>query len=165
MATFNLREGRVRQSNLHLVRPGRLRNRQLIEEMYEHRHQREVGPIVGIAWRLLWSEKGGLAAVWYFVLMHLAGLADRHGWRRLADLVRRFVPVHRVERGCSDLLGTRFRFVLTEVGGCAIDIDTEPDYDASVLCFDQWRERQSARAEQLVGPLPLGAGRDRDHGA
>ena len=56
MATFNMREGRVRQSNLHLVKPGRLRNRQLIEEMYEHRHQREVGLIVDFAWRLLWDR-------------------------------------------------------------------------------------------------------------
>ncbi len=153
MAMFNLREGRVRQSNLHLVRPGRLRNRQLIEEMYERRHQREIGSVIGLAWRLLRSERGGFTAVWYVLLMHLAGLADRHGMQWLADLLRRFVPVRRIERGCSDLLGTRFRFVLTEVGGCAIDIDTDEDYEASVARFRAWRERQAERAERLVGPL------------
>ena len=41
MAYFNLREGRFRQSNLHLIRPGRVMNRNYVEEMYEHRHQRE----------------------------------------------------------------------------------------------------------------------------
>ena len=41
MAYFNLREGRFRQSNLHLIRPGRVLNRCYVEEMYEHRHQRE----------------------------------------------------------------------------------------------------------------------------
>ena len=157
MASFNLREGRVRQSNLHLVRPGRLRNRQLIQEMYERRHQREIGPVIGLAWRLLRSERGGFTAVWYVLLMHLAGLADRHGFSRLADLLRRFVPVRRIERGCGDLLGTDFRFVVTEVGGCAIDIDTDEDYEASVLRFRAWRERQAERAQRLVGPL-LGPG-------
>ncbi len=157
MATFNLREGRVRQSNLHLVRPGRLRNRQLIEEMYERRHQREIGPVIGLAWRLLRSERGGFTAVYYVLLRHLAGLADRRGLKRLADFLRRFVPVRRIERGCSDLLGTEFRFVVTEVGGCAIDIDTDADYEASLLRFRAWRERQAERAERLVGPL-LGPG-------
>src|SRR3990172_1408022 len=85
MAYFNLREGRFRQSNLHLVRPARLRNRQRIEEMYRHRHQREIGPILKLAWRLLRSERGGLAIVLYYALMHLAGLAHRHGLRRSAD--------------------------------------------------------------------------------
>jgi len=63
-----------------------------------------------------------------------------------------------VERGRGDLLGTRFGFVVTEVGGCAIDIDTEPDYDVSVRRFPDWRERQRDRAEKLVGPLPLPPG-------
>ena len=59
MAYFNLREGRFRQSNLHLSRPGRVMNRTYVEEMYEHRHQREFAEIVGLAWRLLRSERGG----------------------------------------------------------------------------------------------------------
>ena len=41
MAYFNLREGRFRQSNLHLVKPARLGNRHYIEDLYEHRYQRQ----------------------------------------------------------------------------------------------------------------------------
>ena len=37
----------------------------------------------------------------YYALMHLAGVADRRGWRRIADCVRRLVPIARVERGIS----------------------------------------------------------------
>jgi hypothetical protein len=167
MASFNLREGRVRQSNLHLVRPARLRSRHLIQEMYERRHQREMGQVLSLAWRILRSERGGLSAVWYVLLMHLAGLVDRRGWRRLADRVRRFVPMRRLELGTGDLLGTRFRFVVTEVGGCAVDIDTEADYDASVQSFRAWSERQAERAARLVGPLPLalGPGGERERSA
>lgn len=158
VATFDLREGRVRQNNLHLVAPARLRNRHYIQDMYEHRHQRELRQMLGVAWRLLRNERGGLAVLWYFLLMHLAMQADVHGWRRLADRIRRLIPIARIERGVSDLLGTRFRFVLTDVGGCAIDIDLDEQLEAAEARYEEWRAGQARRAERLVGPLPLASG-------
>lgn len=155
MACFNLREGRLRQSNLHLVKPARVGNRLIIEEMYAQRHQKELGSILALAWRLLRNERGGLAVLYYYALMHLSGLADRHGWSRLADFLRRGIPLARVERGCSDLLRTRFRFVVTDVGGCAIDIDNEHDWDTVLQCFPEWSRAQAQKAERLCGPLPL----------
>ena len=157
MAYFNLREGRFRQSNLHLIRPGRVMNRSYVEEMYEHRHQREFAKIIGLAWRLLRSERGGFAVVGYYGLMHLAGFLDRRGIRRIADRVRRWIPLARIERGCSTLLRGDFQFVVTEGGGCAVDIDNEHDYDIAELRYDEWRKDQLARVEQLYGPLPLPA--------
>jgi molybdopterin-guanine dinucleotide biosynthesis protein A len=160
MAYFNLREGRFRQSNLHLVRPARLGNRHYIEEMYRHRFQRQVGPIVALAWRLLTSERGGLAIVWYYALMHLAGLANRHGFGRIADLLRRWIPIARVERGCGDLLRTRFRFVVTEIGGCGVDIDNEHDFEVARERFAEWKSAQAARVASLCGPRAIvGGGR------
>jgi GTP:adenosylcobinamide-phosphate guanylyltransferase len=157
MAYFNLREGRFRQSNLHLSRPGRVTNRYYVEEMYEHRHQREFGQIAGLAWRLLRSERGGFAVLGYYGLMHLAGLLDRRGYRRIADRVRRWIPMARIERGISALLGASFEFVITEGGGCAVDIDNEHDYDIAARRYDEWRKVQLERVEQLYGPLPLPA--------
>jgi hypothetical protein len=160
VATFDLREGRVRQSNLHLVAPARLRNRHYIQEMYDHRHQRELGQMLALAWRLLRYEKGGLSVLWYFLLMHLAMQADEHGWRGLADRIRRLIPIARIERGVGDLLGTRFRFVVTDVGGCAIDIDLDEQLDAAEARFEEWRAVQARRAQELVGPLALPPGRE-----
>ncbi|HEY5657444.1 MAG TPA: hypothetical protein VIY27_06610 [Myxococcota bacterium] len=158
MAYFNLREGRFRQSNLHLIRPGRIGNRHYIEEMYEHRHQREFGSIAGLAWRLLRSERGGLVVFGYYVLMHLAAMADRSGWQGLADRLRHWIPIARIENGCSALLRASFCFVATEAGGCAVDIDTERDYDVSALRYDDWYKAQIELAERLYGPaLPAGA--------
>jgi hypothetical protein len=157
MATFNLREGRFRQSNLHLVRPARIGNRHYVEDMYRHRHQRELGEILGLAWHLLTNERGGLRMIYWYVLMHAAGLLDRWGWRRAADVIRRWIPLARVERACGDLLRTRFRFVVTEVGGCAIDIDTEEDCDAARLRFEEWSKAQQLRAAQLAGRAPPAA--------
>ncbi len=157
MAYFNTREGRFRQNNLHYVRPMALGNRNYIEEMYEHRYQREIGNIIGLAWRILVSEGGGLSIVVYYALIHLAGVADRRGWRRIADLLRRWVPLSRVEKACSQLLDTRFRVVVTEAGGCAVDIDNEHDYDAALRGYERWRPRQVAKARSLYGPLALPA--------
>ena len=155
MATYNLCEGRYRQSNLHLAKPARLGNRRYIEEMYQHRHQRELGAILGLAWTLLTSERGGLRVLGCYVLMHVAGVADRWRFRRLANWVRRWISIAQVERGCSDLLRTEFRFVVTEIGGCAIDVDTELEFDVASQRYREWREAQDAVAERRYGPLPL----------
>lgn len=156
MAYFNLREGRFRQSNLHLIRPARVRNRHYLEEMYEHRYQKELGSILSLGFRLLRNESGGFAVLGYYLLVHLAGFADRLRWSRLADLLRRFVPSARFERGCGALLGADFRFVVTRAGGCAVDIDSERDYEVSVRCFEALTRAQRQRAERIYGPLPPG---------
>lgn len=157
MAYFNLREGRFRQSNLHLVKPARLGNRHYIEDMYEHRYQKQIGEMVKLGWTLLRAEGGGFAVIYYYGLMHLAGVADRRGWRRLADFLRNRIPMPRIERGCSALLRTQFRFIVTEGGGCSVDIDNEADYDAATALFERWRARQVTRVEAHYGPLPLAA--------
>jgi len=162
MAYFNLREGRYRQSNLHLIRPARIGNRHYIEEMYEHRYQRQIGQMIALGWRLLRLQEGGLAVLYYYAMMHLAAIADRTGLVRVADALRARIPRTRVEAGCSALLRGRFHFVVTEVGGCAVDIDNEHDYDAARARFEVWRARQRARAEALFGPPSLDRGGSRE---
>ncbi len=155
MAYINLRGGRVRQSNLHLVRPAKIVNRFYIEEMYEHRYQREFGNILALAWRLLISERGGFVLLLYYSLMHLASIADRHHWKRIADTIRQWIPMARIEKGVSSLLRASFRLVVTRAGGCAVDVDNERDLDVARLRYDEWSERQRERAQVLYGPLPL----------
>ncbi len=155
MAYFNLAEGRFRQSNLHLARPARLVNRYYVEELYENRYQKEIGNIVKLAWKLLRTEQGGARLLLLYARMHLASIADRHGWRRVSDWLRRGIAMSRIEGILSLLLRTRLRFCVTDVGGCAIDIDNEPDYDAATVRFDEWRAAQQERAARLDGRLAL----------
>ena len=110
-----------------------------------------------MAWRLLTSERGG-CVFYYYVLMHFAGVADRRGLTRLADTLRRFAPLARIEACCSDLLRASVRFVVTEAGGTAIDIDNEHDYDVAKLRFAEWSKAQASRAEQLYGAPALEPG-------
>jgi hypothetical protein len=154
MAYFNLREGRFRLNNLHLVKPARIGNRSYIEEMYEHRYQKQFGNIVSLAARLVKKEEGGLRILRYFVLIHFAGIANRRGWRRLADWLRARIPLDLVAEACSALLRADFRFAVTNIGGCAVDIDNEGDYVVAKLAFEPWRTAQLERAQQLYGQLP-----------
>lgn len=157
MAYFNLAEGRLRQSNLHLVRPSRLGKRQYVQEMYENRYQKQLGNALHLAWTIVSDEGGGVRVLFYYLLMHLGGVFDRRGWHRLADATRRMLPIARVERAVSALLDTRFRFVITEGGGCAVDIDNERDYDVMKERFDVWHERHIRAVEARYGPPALPA--------
>lgn len=142
MAYFNLCEGRVRQSNMHLVRPPKLGKRHPIEEMYEHRYQKKLGNALALAWRIFWDDVGGLRMVFFYALMHLAGAFDRNGWRWLADRFRSWVTFGRVERSLSALLAGSVRFVVTEGGGCALDVDNERDFDVMKERYDDWHALQ-----------------------
>jgi len=157
VAYFNLREGRLRQSNLHWAKPARIGNRYRIEDMYEHRHQREFWNMATLAWKLFWSRSAGPMIVYFYAVMHLAGAVDRWGLRRVADWLRQYVTLPLSERAVGGVLGTDFRFLVTEAGGCAIDVDTEEEYDAACERFDEWKKAQQARAEAIYGPVPLPA--------
>lgn len=160
MAFFHTADGLFRQNNLHLVRPARIGNRGAIEEMYEHRYQKQLGQMLGLAWRILSSRGGGPLMLIYYALMHLALTFDRMGLKGFADWTRRGVAVNRVERACSSLLGAHFRLLVVETGGAAIDIDNEHDLDVARMRFEEWTraERQRARARYGAAPAPASEG-------
>lgn len=153
VAFFNLKDGRLRQSNLHLAKPARILNRENIQEMYRHRHMREFGNMIGLGSRLFFRE-GGIAILFFYMLMHFGGLADRWGWRRIAHFISRGVSLKTNEWGISKLLACNFRFVVTPLGGCAIDVDTEEEYDQVQAHFEKWSAIERERAEAMFGPLP-----------
>ena len=157
MAYFNLAEGRVRQSNLHLVRPPRLGKREYIQEMYENRYQKQLGNALRLAWTIFSDEGGGARVLFYYGAMHLAGWFDRKGLRRTADRLRQLLPITRVERAVSALLATDFRFVITEGGGCAVDVDNENDYDVMQQRYDEWQRGQAAAVAERYGSPALPA--------
>jgi GTP:adenosylcobinamide-phosphate guanylyltransferase len=156
VAYFNTLDGRFRQSNLHYARPGRIGRRDRIQEMYEFRHQRRFWNMFTLALRLLFSRFGGLKIAVLFGVMHLAGVADRYGFGRLARLLARRVSLEVNRVTISRLLDTRFAFAITEGGGCALDVDTEQEYDAICARYDEWLRSQRERVAKLYGSLPSG---------
>ncbi len=158
MACFHTAEDRYRHSNLHLVRPARLGNRVAIEHMYEHRYQKQLGQMLGLAWHILNNEGRASRILFDYALMHLALLFERLHLHRLADWLRRRVPLARIERACAALLGTRLRFAITRAGGCAVDVDNERDLEVARARFADWTALQQQRARALYGALPAPAG-------
>jgi len=156
IAFFNIREGRLRQNNLHLAKPARILNRGYIQDMYRHRHMRAFGNMIGLVGALLFRE-GGIAIAFFYLLMHLSGLADRMGWKRLARFIRYGVTLKVNEWGISKLLDCRFRFSVSDVGGCAIDVDTEEEYELVQRSFAKWTKLEHERASALLGQLPAEA--------
>jgi GTP:adenosylcobinamide-phosphate guanylyltransferase len=152
MACFNVREGRFRQNNLHLVRALRMGNRQYIQDMYENRYQKQVGPMLRLAARIVRREFRHLWVLWYYLLIHLAGWADRSGRAALADRLRRRVPLATVERGIGELLRTRFRVALTGHGGAALDIDNDADLEVAEKMIFRWKEMQARVPAEAAPP-------------
>lgn len=153
VAYFNVHDGRYRQNNLHYARPARIGRLDRIEEMYELRHQRRFWNMFTLALRILASRVGGFKIAWFFTLMHFAGVADRHGYRRLARILARGVSLEINRATISKILDTRFVFIVTESGGCGLDIDTEEEYDVIRERFEQWSKAQRDRSARLHGPL------------
>lgn len=155
VAYFNLRDGRFRQNNLHYARPARIGRRERIEEMYELRHQKRFWNMFTLTLRLLMDRVGGLKIALLFGAMHLAGIFDRNGYPKIARLLARPVTLEINRKTIGKILDTRFRFAITEGGGCALDVDTEEEYDVIRERYPEWLAAQKARAERLYGPLPV----------
>ena len=143
MAYFNLREGRYRQNNLTVVRPLRVGNRHYIQAVYENRYQKELGKGLRLAWQMLTREFRNLSVLFLFSVLHVAGSFDRRGYKRAADRLRTWVSLPAVERGMSKMLRTQLRFVMTELGGAALDIDNEADLAVAEKMMGRWKELQA----------------------
>ena len=124
-------------------------NMELAEEQQEafgplyDAYQKELGKGLRIAWQMLTREFRNLSVLFLFILLHVAGIFDRRGYRRAADRMRTWVSLPAVERGMSKMLRTRLRFVMTELGGAALDIDNEADLVVAEKMMGRWREMQA----------------------
>jgi CTP:molybdopterin cytidylyltransferase MocA len=169
LAYFNLRDGRLRQNNLHLARPSRIGNRHLAGNLYRHRHMREFGNMAALISGLFFS-RGGAAILFIYLIMHVGGYFDRKGWTWLADAVRQLVTLRNNEWGISRLMACDFRFVVSDIGGCAIDVDTEDEYELVNARFEEWSQASHGQIEAELGrtladaagepPRPGGTSRD-----
>ena len=126
-------------------------NRHYIQDMYENRYQRQFGSVVALAARILRKEFRNLWVLWFYLLMHLAGVLERRGHARASDWVRARVSLATVERGLGNLLSTRVRTAITTLGGAALDIDNDPDLAAAEKMIGPWKVMQ-LRAARAGGP-------------
>jgi GTP:adenosylcobinamide-phosphate guanylyltransferase len=148
MAYFTLRDLRVRQNNLHLVKPLRLGNRHYIQKMYNFRYQREWRNIMRMIWELCTTQHESLRVAYYYLCLHMARLLTMLGWQHYRLFRPFFLEMPVVSSVFSQLLRTRFTVVLTPYGGCTLDIDNAEHYAAVCANFERWRAHQYALAKE-----------------
>jgi MobA-like NTP transferase domain len=149
MAYFVLRDLRVRQNNLHLVKPLRLGNRHYVQKMYDLRYQREWRNMVKLCLELWHTRDASVRTVWAFLCLHVARILTRWGWQHLPLFRPFFLELPMVSSLMSRLLRTRFTTVLTHYGGCALDIDNAEQYETIQTNFDRWLTYQYDLAKEL----------------
>ena len=147
-AHFCFKDSRERQNNLHMVRFFRVINREYGQLMYHFRYQKQWLNILGLMWRILRMPEVRPGMILRLFFLHAARMADQKGWKRLLKLLRRFLAKSRLERDISALLKTRFATVVTSLGGAALDVDNEEDFEIIRLNFHRWRSYQETIREQ-----------------
>ena len=151
MAYFTLRNLRIRQNNLHLVRPFRIGNRFYIEKMYEYRYQKEWHNIAKLCWELFGKQRSSWRFIGAFLRLHAARILTRYGFADYRPARPFFMGLPVVCDLMSQLLDTRFTIVNTPYGGCALDIDNAEHYAAICANFTAWLSHQEAMDRELKG--------------
>lgn len=126
MAYLHLASGSFRVNNLHFARPFRIGNMGYLQRIYRARYQREFGNMARIAMDLLF--KLGLKPMLVYLLLQCCVVFQSLRLKRLLALARRLATEALVTQVANRMLDTRAAIVTTSIGGCAIDIDNERDY-------------------------------------
>jgi hypothetical protein len=149
MAHFPLRDVKVRQNNLHLVKPLRITNRHYIQRVYDHRYQKKWPDILKLCWQIITLPDVSLRCLWAFVCLHVAQLLIRLGWEKAPWFRPLFLDLSMLASCISQALQTRVTMVPTYYGGCTLDVDNAEHYEAICVNFTRWLAHQERLAQEL----------------
>jgi CTP:molybdopterin cytidylyltransferase MocA len=142
MIYFNFKEGRLRQNNLHIAKPLKIKNLKYLELMYELRYQTRLRNILLLI-AVLFSTGGSLfSAVWYTLNLQISRLLRGGPHHRLYRYFRNRSPLEGILRCIGKILGTRTGTIETHYGGAALDIDNEKDLEVVEKMYEPWTALQ-----------------------
>ena len=136
---LQLAEGRMRQSNLHLIRPFAVRHLEVFDRFYEVRYQKEFWNAFKVALSVLRASGGFSRPLFYYLFAQTAMRLDLWGLRRLADWLRQRVPMPKVCVAMSRFTGCRFGFLAGAGAGAVLDVDSERDLELTRRHLDHLR--------------------------
>ena len=90
---LHMAEGKVRQNNLHLIRPFTIVHLEYFESFYEHRYQKELWNTLKMLWVGLRASRGISRPVLLYLFAHAAMRFELMGAPRIAAWFRRRVPM------------------------------------------------------------------------
>lgn len=149
MAHFPLRDVKVRQNNLHLVKPLRIANRHYIQRVYNHRYQKRVLDILKLCWQIIILPDVSLRFLLAFMCLHIAQVITRLGWGASPLFRPLFLDLPMLASHLSQALQTRMTMVTTHYGGCTLDVDNAEHYEAICANFTRWLAHQERLAKEL----------------
>jgi len=149
MAHFPLRDVKVRQNNLHLVKPLRVINRHYIQRVYDHRYQKKWSDILKLCWQIITLPDVSSRCLRAFVCLHVAQTITQLGWERLPLFRPLFLDLPMLASYISQALQTRVTTVTTYYGGCTLDIDNAEHYATICANFTRWIAHQERLAKEL----------------
>jgi GTP:adenosylcobinamide-phosphate guanylyltransferase len=141
LAYIHLRENIYRISNMHLIKPFKIINREYIEKMYEYRYQKDIRNIVKLTMELIRKHAGFKSLLFYSMIEMTLFLSYIH-LKPLSNFFRWFVSLKSAEKVVSNVLKTRLKLVETSFGGAALDVDNERDFNTIKLMYKEWMEYQ-----------------------
>lgn len=148
MVYFHFEQGRFRQNNLHLVRPGAIGDLEKIEKMYGARYQRSIVNILKTA-REFFRNRTARSKVGIYPRMLFAMAAAELKLDRLARYLARGANLDDALTIAGAMLGgARVGAVETSIGGAALDIDNERDYRIFQRRYDDWSALIEERIEK-----------------
>lgn len=150
LAYIHLREGSLRQNNLQMVRPFKVINRHYIQILYDLRYQKEFGNMVRLAWEILNKEEGGWGTLGNYALMQLSLFFARLRLNFLRDFFRKRTRIDSVIECLAKLMKTRLTVAYTSLGGAALDIDCDQEYEVIERRFSEWMAYQENKAKEIL---------------
>jgi CTP:molybdopterin cytidylyltransferase MocA len=152
---LHMAEGRVRQNNLHLIRPFAIRHLEYFDRFYEHRYQKEFWNTVRVLWEVLRASGGISRPVGYYLFAQAAMRFELAGFERVAAWFRRRVPTAGMCAAISRFSGCRFGVLTGPSAGAALDVDSERDLE---LTRTHLRHLRDVLAASWAGTAPAKPG-------
>jgi CTP:molybdopterin cytidylyltransferase MocA len=146
---LHMAEGRVRQNNLHLIRPFSIAHLEYFDRFYEHRYQKEFWNTVSVLWEVLRASGGISRPVGYYLFAQAAMRFELMGCERIAAWFRRRVPMAGMCAAISRFSGCRFGVLTGPSAGAALDVDSESDLE---LTRSHLRHLRDVLAAGWAGP-------------
>ncbi len=137
---LHMAEGRVRQNNLHLIRPFTIVHLEYFESFYEHRYQKELWNTIKVLWGVLRASGGISRPVALYLFAQAAMRFELMGLRRIAAWFRRRVPTAGMCAAISRFSGCRFGVLKGPSAGAALDVDSERDLELTRSHLNHLRE-------------------------
>lgn len=146
MLCFRLSCGSYRPSNMHMARPAAIHHVDYIRRLYGMRYQKHLINSIKLMFELLRTSLG-VRGLFYYARLTGAIQLRRKGWLRLARALEATLSREVGEWGISKILGARFKTIVTDYGGTAIDVDNDRDYQIVCERFQEWRQQLESPAK------------------